>query len=151
MLERIVTGEKRACVFTGPVLTPEDPTYQAPNEDPIQIPAGFWKIMVVSDLGQIKSAAFLVWQRDYDSDVPLAFSPILEQVRVTTIEMITGLNFQVLAKIDAVLLAERERSEQLSTMRIPSDFSDMETAGGPPVASVRSSSSAIFSPDDIVL
>lgn len=148
MLDRILDGQKRACVFTGPVLTPEDPVYQAPSQDPIQIPAGFWKIMVILDGGQIKSAAFLVWQRDYDSDEPLSFSPILEQVRVTTIEMITGLSFQDLAKFDAILLAERQRSERLSTLNLPSGIATDPDMGE---GTVRLTTSAVLSARDIVI
>ena len=37
----------------------------------------------------MRSAGFLVWQRDYDSEEPLPFEPVLEQVRLTTIEVLT--------------------------------------------------------------
>lgn len=145
MLKRILEGEKKACVFTGPVFTPEDPIYQAPSQDPIQIPAGFWKIMVIADGESVKSAAFLVWQRDYDSDEPLSFSPILEQVRVTTLEMITGLSFHDLSRFDAILLADRQRSERLSTLRLPSEIADASAVAA------RVTTSAIHSENDIVL
>jgi endonuclease G len=87
------SADKRACVFQGPVLTPDDPVHtNRPGELPIQIPAGFWKIFSISHGGMLRAACFLVWQRDYD-DLNLSFDPILEQVRITTIEFLTGLVF----------------------------------------------------------
>lgn len=94
-------NDKRACIFTGPVLTLDDPEYQNKrNELPIRIPAGFWKITVIKCNGDCLAAAFLVWQRDYDRPEPLDFDPILEQVRVTTIEYLTGIRFETLRDAD---------------------------------------------------
>lgn len=104
MLDRVADDGHRACVFTGPVFTEDDPEHKnGPNEDPIRIPAGFWKVMSVAMAGQMRSAGFLVWQRDYDSDEPLGFSPVLEQVRLTTIEVLTGLTFPSLRQFDPLL------------------------------------------------
>ena len=48
MFDRADDEDKRACVFTGPVFTPDDPWItNRPDQDPIQIPAGFWKIFVM--------------------------------------------------------------------------------------------------------
>lgn len=104
MLERVEAGGKRACVFTGPVFTDDDPTHQnGPGEIPILIPAGFWKVISILLDGNMRSAGFLVWQRDYASEVPLPFSPVLEQVRLTTIEVLTGLTFPALRQFDPLL------------------------------------------------
>ncbi len=103
MLERAEDG-RRACVFTGPVFTDDDPEItNLPGQLPIQIPAGFWKIMSIRNSGELRCAAFLVWQRDYDDPNPLPFSPVLEQVRITTIEVLTGLSFSDLRKFDPLL------------------------------------------------
>lgn len=104
MLDRVQDHGARACVFQGPVFTQDDPYHQNDaEEDPIRIPAGFWKIIVAKYHSKPRAACFLLWQRDYDSDVPLPFSPVLEQVRLTTIEVLTGLNFPKLRRIDPML------------------------------------------------
>lgn len=113
MLERSTDQLQRAAVFTGPVLTPDDPVHvNRPGQRPIRIPAGYWKIMAVHHEGQLVAAAFLVWQRDHDRIDPVDFDPILEQVRITTIEHLTGLSFEALRACDPLHLAapgDRER------------------------------------------
>ena len=94
MFEATDDADRQAAVFTGPVFTPEDPFItNKPGEQPIQIPAGFWKVIALKDQGELLAAAFLVWQRDFDKAEPVAFDPILEQVRLTTVEVLTGLSF----------------------------------------------------------
>ena len=146
MLLKLVGGERRACVFTGPIFTEEDPPYQFENEDPIQIPAGFWKVIVVPHENDIKSASFLVWQRDYNNDAPLKFAPILEQVRLTTIEVLTGLSFHDLSKKDVLYFETRNQQKRRESRaatfrgRIASTFGSQKSRG----------SSAILSPVDII-
>lgn len=94
-------NDKRQCVFTGPVLHPNDPELRnKPHTEPIQIPAGFWKVVALKHHGQLRAAAFLVWQRDYNDVTPVAFDPVLEQVRLTTIEYLTDLAFTALREAD---------------------------------------------------
>ncbi len=120
MLDRAQADGRRACVFTGPVFTEDDPTHQnGVNEAPIRIPAGFWKVISVRLNGDMRSAGFLVWQRDYDSEVPLPFAPVLEQVRLTTIEVLTGLTFPALRQFDPLL------------------FQSTDIAGGPTTSDAR--------------
>lgn len=108
MLDRAETGRQRAAVFTGPVMTPDDPLHQnAPGEAPIQIPAGFWKVVVIPFDGRRTAAAFVVWQRDHDSEHPVSFSPFLEQVRVTTLEFLTGLSFPDVRLLDPLRFGPR--------------------------------------------
>ncbi len=101
MLDLADDHDKRASIFTGPVFSPDDPDHQnQPDEQPIKIPAGFWKIMALKHQGELRAAAFLVWQRDFDQAEPVEFDPILEQVRITTLEFLTGLSFQSLREAD---------------------------------------------------
>ncbi|MDX1409505.1 MAG: DNA/RNA non-specific endonuclease [Saprospiraceae bacterium] len=101
MLDVTQGQDKKACVFTGPVLTPGDPQHvNRPGEAPIQIPAGFWKVFVVNHQGQLRAAGFVVWQRDFDQEEPVTFDPVLEQVRLTTIEYLTGLSFASIRAAD---------------------------------------------------
>jgi len=110
MLDRVVDDSRRACVFTGPVFTEDDPEHKnGPEEVPIRIPAGFWKVISVELAGAMRSAGFLVWQRDYDRVEPLPFAPVLEQVRLTTIEVLTGLTFPELRQFDPLLFDRQMR------------------------------------------
>lgn len=94
-------GAQRACVFTGPVLTADDPSVvNLPGERAVRIPAGFWKVVALTHDGALRVAAFLVWQRDFDRAEPVSFDPLLEQVRLTTIEFLTGLSFAALQDAD---------------------------------------------------
>jgi len=96
-------GDKLS-VFTGPVFSVTDPLItNREGEEPFQLPAGFWKIFALVIDGTLSASAFLVWQRDYDRDNPLSFSPALEQVRITTIEYLTGLMFHDLRNADSLL------------------------------------------------
>lgn len=115
MLGRVEHGNQLACVFTGPVFTEDDPKHNnGPNEETIQIPAGFWKVISIEMNGAIRSAGFLIWQRDYDHENPLPFAPVLEQVRLTTIEVLTGLTFPSL-RLNDPLLFNNEKMRKKST------------------------------------
>ncbi len=107
MLDLADTANRRASVFTGPVLTPHDPEItNRPGERPVQIPAGFWKVVAIESNSRLQAAGFLVWQRDFDQPDPVEFSPALEQVRLTTIEPLTGLSFGDLRQADALLFTD---------------------------------------------
>jgi endonuclease G len=113
MMERVEGDNKRACVFTGPIFTEDDPEHKnGPNEVPIRIPAGFWKVITIELNGVMRSAGFLVWQRDYDNKIPLPFAPVLEQVRLTTIEVLTGLTFPTLRLFDPLLFDQHGDSHK---------------------------------------
>ena len=129
MLEKAISSNRRACVFTGPVFTDADPTYQYADEQPVQIPAGFWKVIVLPAGSDIKCASFLVWQRDYDSSKPLAFSPVLEQVRLTTLEVLTGLSFNQLGKKDVLYFKAANLRRRESTRRSPRSNKPQEKIG----------------------
>lgn len=134
MLERAESDDVRAAVFTGPVMTPDDPFHRNdPDESEFQVPAGFWKVMVVPHQGARTVAAFLVWQRDHDSEHPVSFAPFLEQVRLTTIEFLTGLSFPALRHLDPQRFGGRTRSL------------------APPGAPRSGPLNSILSPNDIVL
>ena len=139
MLER--AGDNgRACIFTGPVLLPDDPErVNMPGEEPIRIPAGFWKVLAINVGQQLRAAGFLVWQRDYDRTEPAIFDPHLEQVRITTIEFLTGISFNDLRNRDPLRFADDGDA---------ADVADL--TGGQPPAPVRISPS-IVSAADILL
>lgn len=87
-------NNKRASIFVGPIFGEDDATLiNKEGEAPIQIPAGFWKIVALVCEGKLRATGFIVWQRDYNSHQPAAFTPFLEQVRISTIEFLTQLQF----------------------------------------------------------
>lgn len=111
ILAEVATEHRRACVFTGPVFTPDDPLVDNQQGEPsFRLPAGFWKVMATRDGDRRIGAGFLVWQRDYASNRPVSFSPVLEQVRITTIEHLTGLSFADLREADPLLFSRADRS-----------------------------------------
>jgi endonuclease G len=115
-------------------MTPDDPFHRNDADElEFQVPAGFWKVMVVPHRGARTVAAFLVWQRDHDSEHPVSFAPFLEQVRLTTIEFLTGLSFPALRHLDPQRFGERTRSL------------------APPGAPRSGPLNSILSPNDIVL
>ena len=67
--------------------------------------------------GAMRSAGFLVWQRDYDSNEPLPFAPVLEQVRLTTIEVLTGFAFPALRSFDPLLFNQQGERHDASVLR----------------------------------
>lgn len=149
-IERWMVGwadehNQRCCVFTGPVFTPDDPGHQNfSDQEPIRIPAAFWKIMVIKHGGRLKAAGFLVWQRDYDKEIPVTFDPHLEQVRITTLEHVLGMSFGTLRDLDPLRFpeSEKERRRRLTVAVEPTEREPAKTpATGPFVAS----------PNDIIL
>ncbi|WP_169054463.1 DNA/RNA non-specific endonuclease [Nitratireductor sp. XY-223] len=125
-LSESTSTERRACVFQGPVFTEEDPEVTITDGyDPIKVPAGYWKIMAIRRGSKLRAAGFLIWQSDYANPDPLKFSPVLEQVRLTTIEVLSGLSFPTLRNSDAIIYAiEEGRLAEITTMarREPTDF-----------------------------
>lgn len=98
LLELADENDKRMSVFTGPIFTPTDLDWTNDTAElPIKIPSGYWKVAVLCHNSELCAAAFLIWQMDVhpspsDFD-PESFDPILEQVRVLTIEHLAGISF----------------------------------------------------------
>ncbi len=131
-------NDKKVSIFTGPVFTPDDPEHQnLPGLNPIKIPAGFWKILIIKIQESIRAAGFLVWQRDFDKPDPVTFDPLLEQVRITTIEYLVGLSFGPLRDADP--------------LRFGVQFSTFAGRSTPLPFTSRHRSSVILSPQDIVI
>jgi len=88
----------RLSVFTGPTFTATDLVWKNnANELEIRIPSGYWKVGLFRNEGVLRAAAFLIWQTDVvpsaDDFNPDRFDPVLEQVRLLTIEHLAGLSF----------------------------------------------------------
>lgn len=85
----LATGAKRLLtIFTGPVLTDEDPLYRG-----VRLPRHFWKIAAyVTDQNQLAVSAYLLGQEDLLGGLE-SFSPATWQVGVQEIIDRTGLDF----------------------------------------------------------
>lgn len=95
-IKDLATDEgRRVCVFTGPVFSDDDPVINQTGSDPIQIPVGAWKVAAFERNHGLCVVALLMWQRDIaeDGTGSVAFDPVLEQVRVRTIEHLAGICF----------------------------------------------------------
>lgn len=104
ILKNAVAEELKVTVFTGPVLRTDDMTYRRHY----QIPAEFWKVVVIRKPGRKLSAtAYLQTQKNLLEDLEFAYGAYRTyQVPVTQIEAITGLDFGVLRTHDPLALIE---------------------------------------------
>jgi endonuclease G len=107
ILKNADVHDLRVSVFTGPVFRNDDMLYR----DRFQIPAEFWKVVVmVKADGKPSATAYLQTQKNLIIDLEFAFGEYKTyQVPVTRIEALTGLdfgklrNFDPLANIEATL------------------------------------------------
>jgi endonuclease G len=130
-------GQRRLSVFVGPILMQHDPKLiNKPGEREVQIPAGFWKVVALLHKGTLRAAAFVTWQRDHDSATPVSFDPVLEQVRLTTVEYLTSLSFMDLTTADPLRYGATETEGE--------DF-EAETVEASGHASVLGSRSSVTS------
>lgn len=104
------TGErKKLTIFTGPVLTEEDPLYRG-----VRLPTHFWKIAAyVKEDGNLSVLAFLLDQTELLAGLE-RFDPNTWQVSVDEIVARTGLDFSALAQHEVPLgsLDALERTDE---------------------------------------
>lgn len=113
LLELVGSNQKKMSVFVGPVFTPHDPQIvNIVGQKPVRIPAGYWKVAALNVNGRLRAAAFITWQRDHASANPVEFDPVLEQVRLTTVEYLTGLSFSDLTLSDPLRFRDTEHAPE---------------------------------------
>ena len=98
ILKNADVHDLRVTVFTGPVFRADDMLYR----DKFQIPAEFWKVVVmVKQDGKLSATAYLQTQKNLIVDLEFAFGEYKTyQVPVTRIEALTGLDFGELRTFD---------------------------------------------------
>lgn len=148
MLELTDESDNQVSIFTGPVFSQDDPErINKPGELPIRVPAGFWKILAIVHQGALRAAGFLVWQRDYDQPNPLPFDPLLEQVRITTIEYLAGLSFGNLRNADPL----RFGAQAPAFTGAPGTLASPAERGSPLASPAGRRGTLITFPGDIIL
>ncbi len=98
VLSNSKTHDLKATVLTGPVLAESDRPYRG-----IQIPAEFWKIVVIenSDTHELSATAYMLTQKDMITGFEFIFGKFKTyQVRITDVESNTGLSFGELKEFD---------------------------------------------------
>jgi endonuclease G len=98
ILKNAGVHDLRVSVFTGPVFRADDMLYR----DKFQIPAEFWKVVVmVRQDGKLSATAYLQTQKNLIVDLEFAYGEYKTyQVPVTRIEALTGLDFGKLRTFD---------------------------------------------------
>lgn len=111
-------GEVKVSVFTGPVLSPQDPTFRD-----VQVPTAFWKIVAYRDGNQLCAHGFMQFQDSEVDDMIRresfdAFEAAVEyQVPIKEIARDTGLEFGPLLKADQPLGVSEEAVANGKTKR----------------------------------
>jgi endonuclease G len=129
VLRNAAADKQRVSVFTGPVFHNNDRKFRS-----IRIPGRFWKIVVWSDEGELRSAAMIADQRPVISVFPEAMGDLSEAfadeadlnkvkdflTTVKKIEELTGLKF------DAEMKAGDINAGGNESMKLVRDFASIE-------------------------
>lgn len=102
LLNKARNQKQRMTIFTGPVMTEEDPLYKG-----VRLPVRYWKIAVVAkDDGSLRATAFLLDQEGLIEDMLLErFNAQTFQVPIQEIIERTGLDFSHLQGFEPQLPA----------------------------------------------
>jgi len=61
-------GKAKVTVFTGPILSPQDPTFRG-----VQIPTAFWKVVAYRSGGKLRAHGFMQWQTELVDEVRMKY------------------------------------------------------------------------------
>ena len=109
----------KVCVFTGPVLTAQDPAYRG-----IKLPQQFWKVAAMTlPNGKLHAAAYILSQADMITGLEFAFGEFRTyQIPLAQLEKMTQLDFGSLRKYDPRSKASNlEAAAVCSEIRGPED------------------------------
>lgn len=100
LLGKAADSRRRLTIFTGPVMTDEDPLYRG-----VRLPLHFWKIAVFIKNDAVTASAYLLDQTDLvKEEIGLErFDPSTFQVQVQEISQRTGIDFSYLQEHQAGL------------------------------------------------
>ncbi|MBT2667295.1 DNA/RNA non-specific endonuclease [Bacillus sp. ISL-4] len=117
ILENADKFNLKVTVFTGPVFRGDDIIYRN-----VQIPAEFWKVAVmVKENGELSATAYLQTQKNLIDNLEFAYGEFKTyQIKVSTIENLTGLDFGNLRNHDPI-----ERIETTAVGRVINNSKDI--------------------------
>lgn len=93
--KQLLAEDKKCCILAGPVLAKNDPTAEF-DEEKIQYPIQFWKVIAVVANGKLKVYGFVFSQKDVVDDFGIEFTPgkfSRYQKTLTFISDLTGVVF----------------------------------------------------------
>jgi endonuclease G len=119
ILDNARLSDQRVCVFTGPILHPQDPPYRQDVFRGFRVPRRFWKLVVWEDAGALAALALIADQSPLLRELPEGRESLdeVEAVEefltvVPEIESLTGLDFgRAVRDTDICELAEGAESE----------------------------------------
>lgn len=112
VLQSARRGQVKVSVFTGPVLSPQDPTFRE-----VQVPTAFWKIVAYKEGNRLRAHGFMQVQKDLVDDVIRRESldgieaAVEYQVPIREIGRDTGLDFGPLVAADQDLTSDERVAE----------------------------------------
>ena len=117
ILENADKFNLKVTVFTGPIFRGDDIIYRN-----VQIPAEFWKVAVmVKENGELSATAYLQTQKNLIDNLEFAYGELKTyQIKVSTIENLTGLDFGSLRNHDPM-----ERIETTAVGRVINNSKDI--------------------------
>jgi endonuclease G, mitochondrial len=117
ILENAIAQDLRVSVFTGPVLSDQDPQYRG-----VRLPREYWKVVVmVKEDGALSATAYLLSQDSLLEGLEEAFSfgaYKTYQVPIRRVEELTGLGFDDLKNADPAEALEATGREALGVREI---------------------------------
>jgi endonuclease G len=132
VLDNAVREARRISVFTGPVFATSDPKWRSDVVAGFRVPREFWKIVVWSDRGRLRSLAMIASQKAVMGKKLPGTKEELDQLdkvedfvaTVAKIEKLTGLDFGKAVRDGDISAGGSE------AMRRVSDFAEVFSAGG---------------------
>lgn len=117
--DNLQRDDMKVTVFTGPVLSPDDPVFHG-----IPLPQEFWKVVVIKgDDGSLSATAYLLSQEDMIKGLEFVYGEFRTyQVTVKLIEKKTGLDFGALREHDPKAKTAGLESAQVMELRSPADL-----------------------------
>lgn len=75
---QMTAGDTRCCLLAGPVLSPDDPSYDFGHGE-VLVPTDFWKVVVVADRSTttptLRAFGFILSQKDLIDEFGIEFAP----------------------------------------------------------------------------
>lgn len=108
----------KATVFTGPLFADDDPEHRG-----VQVPRGYWKLVVVTEANRLYASAYMVSQERWVTDIPFEVRPVGAfknfQLSISKLESLTGLDFGATVRNAEVYHGEPRELRGLGDLNLP--------------------------------